>query len=155
MKHKNVRIPMAKGVPSKAAWSVAISSILIGLFWLFPRVQLLIAPVSDGSLLDSWGMPISYFSAALFGAYIIALLGALCGLRMASVALVCLLFVMAVMAVFDNVVVIRYTLELSGSESLLRSSRNLWELSGSVRWLLWFLFNYWFFIKRGANPQEL
>ncbi len=152
--HKSVRIPAPKGFPSKSEWSVAISSILIGLLWLLPRVQLLVSPVTDESLLDAWAMPISYFSVALFGVYLIALLGALYRLRKAKVALVCLLFMMAVMAIIDSVTIIRYTIELSGSESVLRSARNFWEVTGSARWLLWFVFNYWFFIKRDANPSK-
>jgi hypothetical protein len=154
MMHESARPSVADANRSVAAYCVMICSVVIGFQWVFPRVQLLIAPVSDSSLLDSWAIPISYFSAVLFGGYVATLLGVLYGLRMASRALICVLALMVVMAIIDNVAVIQYMLELSGKDALLRSTRNVWELTGSARWLSWLVFNYWFFIWRGRGADR-
>jgi hypothetical protein len=148
--HKSTSPSMAGDFRSVVAYCVVICSVIVGALWVFPRVQLLIAPISDTSLTDTWAIPISYFSAVLFGSYVATLLGVLYGLRAARGVLVCLL-VMTIMAVIDNVAGIQITLELSGKDALLRSPRSVWEVTGSARWISWLAFNYWFFIWRGRR----
>lgn len=137
---------IAMPVSRRSAWRLAAASLVMGLLWLWPRVQLLVAPVSDVSLLEALAIPVSYFLLALFCSYIVGVLWALYGSRLARVTLLCIVFLMALSALINNAALIQFTLVFGAPISL--SPRSLWEWSEGIRWLLWLAFNVWFFVWR-------
>ena len=148
------KISSMKSAQRKILYLVIVCNIFAGLFWLFPRVQLLSSPVSDESLLTPWDIPISYLCIILYVISIITLAGIAFNVRMAKSGFVFLLLVMVVMVLIDSYAGIRYTLNTYSVESLLTLSGRFWGVTEGGRWLIWFIFNLWSLLLRGSGKRR-
>lgn len=130
---------------ARAEFFIVTIGICAGFAWLWPRVQLLRTPIPE-SLLEWWAVPVSYLLAIFFVIYLIVALAALFRVRWSQTVMVAFVFVMALTSVFHNVALLRFYLEPLGREFLSLSLENVLALTEGLRWVLWFAFNYWFFL---------
>jgi hypothetical protein len=50
----------------RARWRLAVANLVVGLFWLFPRVGFVVFPISEEGVLDEYAVPLTYLYCFFF-----------------------------------------------------------------------------------------
>lgn len=141
-----IKEPMAK----RSDIFIITAGLIAALFWVWPRIQLLISRPTEEGLLHPAAVPFTCLNLALFLVYAGSLLGFSLTTGAKRFVHLVLLFVMTVFVLIDDVeFIVHYVIPtLETDDQLLRSPTMWWDLSEAIRWLSWFAFNVWYFIRR-------
>lgn len=134
---------------------VIAGGLTVAVFWVWPRIQLLISRPTEEGLLYPAAVPFSYLNLALFLVYAGSLLRFAHKPGPAKFIHLVLLLIMALFVLVDDVeFIVHYLIPTSETDDqLLRSPAMWWGLSDGIRWLLWFAFNVWYFIRRPEKAK--
>lgn len=139
--------------------AIVICNCCFGFAWVGPRIQLLNAILSGSNvemeLVAPITIPLQSAELVVFCVYLFCLPGLLLGKRLLRRIFLGALLLMVMAVVVDESAWIFVGFSELLSEFKSEPVIGTWVLTGGIRWILWFLLNYWFFVVKTRGIRLL
>lgn len=128
------------------AW--ILFSVVLSIWWLMPRVEILTSSVADESALTAWAVPFAYFCIGVAILFVLSVFAFGFGYLQSPGGCLSLLSVIGLIAIADNIALVRYTLDEASIGGVGPDSvQEYWALTSGIRWVAWLAANAWFLLR--------
>ena len=138
------------------AWVVALFHFISILFWVLARTEILYLPLSrfEIGMLNQSAIPVAVLTAIISSINIVAIFGLVLGSRYARWLFFGTLLLIVVRVVYENIDGALYIIDYEKTYPHALALIVWWNLTAGLRWILWLIFNYWFFVAKVGKAHR-